>query len=73
MSHQFDRGVLLIGLGVRGGGGDGPVQVAREAVLLDGARPELGEAQGHAARDRLLAVEHGVGANVQDLVYKILL
>ena len=40
---------------------DRPVDVAREAVLLDLARPELREAERDAAGDRLRAVELRVG------------
>mmetsp|Transcript_2991 Transcript_2991/g.7451 ORF Transcript_2991/g.7451 Transcript_2991/m.7451 type:complete len:247 (+) Transcript_2991:506-1246(+) len=45
-----------------------PPHVAREAMLLHLAGPELREAQRDATRDGLAAVEHRVGAHEEDIL-----
>ena len=61
-------GVAVVGLRVGRGGGHGPVEVARKAVLLHSAGAKLGEAVRHAAGDGLGLVEDGVGADEEHLV-----
>mmetsp|Transcript_13110 Transcript_13110/g.31599 ORF Transcript_13110/g.31599 Transcript_13110/m.31599 type:complete len:327 (-) Transcript_13110:47-1027(-) len=62
------QGHLHGGGGALGGLGQLPVHVAREAVHLDVAGPELRPAVGEPAGDGLGLVELGVGAHVQHVV-----
>ena len=66
--HQLHARLLLVRVGVRGTRGDGPVEVARKAMLLHGTRAKLREAVWQASGDGLGLVEDRVGAHVEDLV-----